>query len=184
MVDVVDVMRGVDVVDIHDKRIVQHLTDDDIDSIQTFRLYKGKEYALVADVDWIFVPTINVSSMEGGLTMEGFTLDELRERKDPLPLPLVGFYGSTSRLLPLAGRELDNVVRFMRQHAGSRVKVTVNTSGTDDRQCYDIAMSRAMSIRNYMVKQGIDADRIVVTAYGNMMFKKGLKPAQVEIAFQ
>ena len=184
MVDVVDVMRGVDVVDIHDKRIVQHFTDDDLDSIQAFRLYKGKEYALVADVDWMFVPTIKVGSMVNGLTMEGFTLDELRERKEPLPLSLVGFYGATSRLVPLAARELDNVVRFMRQHAGSSVQIFVHANGSDDRQCYNLSLNRAISIRNYLVQQGVDAVRVYVSAYGNMLYKKGQHPVEVEVSFQ
>ena len=183
LTETVDILRGLDVVDLGARQTVQHYTDDNLDTLQPFRLLKGKAYAIVPDADWIYVPTLIVGSNATSAAMEGFTLEELRERKEPISLPLVGFHGSTSRLLPLAGRELDNVVRFMRQHAGSRVNVTVNTNGTDDRQCYDIAMSRAISIRNYLAKQGIDADRIFVTAHGNIKYKKGLSPKEVEISF-
>ena len=177
-------MRGLDVVDISAKRIAAHLTDDELDSVQPLRLYKGKTYALVPDADWMFVPTLIVNSSATALAMEGYMMEELRQRKEPLPLPLVQFYGSTSRLVPLAKRELDNVVRFMRQHAGSRVTISVHTQGDDERQCYNMTLNRAMSIRNYLSEQSIDPSRVHISAYGNMMYKKGLKPSQVEIAFQ
>ncbi len=184
LVEAVDVMRGLDVVDISAKRIAAHLTDDELDSVQPLRLYKGKTYALVPDADWMFVPTLIVNSSATALAMEGYMMEELRQRKEPLPLPLVQFYGSTSRLVPLAKRELDNVVRFMRQHAGSRVTISVHTQGDDERQCYNMTLNRAMSIRNYLSEQSIDPSRVHISAYGNMMYKKGLKPSQVEIAFQ
>lgn len=183
MVDVLDVMRGLDVVELHDKRTVQQINDQELDSLQPIILYKGKTYALVSDADWMYVPTLMVTDNANHLTMEGFTYDELRQRKEPLPLPLVKFYGSTSRLEPLSGRELDNIVRFMRQHAGSRIRVTVHAKGNDDLQCYNLSLNRATSIRNYLVEHGIDSSRVLLTAYGNMMYKKSQKPHEVEITF-
>ena len=45
-------------------------------------------------------------------------------------------------------------------------------------------MNRAISIRNYIVEQGIDASRILISAYGNKEYKKGGNPVEVEIRFQ
>ena len=184
MTETVDILRGVDVVDIKTMQITQHYADNELDSVQSIRLYKGKPFALVPDADWIYVPTLVVGSDVAAVVMDGYTLDDLREKKEPLPLPMVGFYGHTSRLVPLAKRELDNVVRFMRQHAGSSVSVAVHVTGSDDRQCYNMALNRAMSIRTYLSEQGIDPSRVRISAYGNMMYKKGLKPSEVEISFQ
>ena len=149
------------------------------------RTDKGKPYVALVTADWLYVPAFSVAARtQAPVAFRGYDLDELRKLANPLPMPLVQFYPGTARLLPMASAELDNVVRFIRQHAGSTVKVSVNVPGTDDRQSYDLSLSRAKAIRSYIVAQGIDPDRINVAAYGNTKFKRGLTPCQAEVAFQ
>ena len=180
-----DVLRHVDVVDMQDWRVVYHFKDTDVDSIQQITLYKGKRYAVVAAADWLYSPTIIIDKgTKSEYRADGYMLEDMRGVEHPFPLPLVKFYNATSRLIPLSEKDLDNVVLFMRQHAGSQVRVSVHTKGNDDSQCYDLSMNRAISIRNYIVEQGIDASRILISAYGNKEYKKGGNPVEVEIRFQ
>ena len=172
-------------VDMQDWRVVYHFKDTDVDSIQQITLYKGKRYAVVAAADWLYSPTIIIDKgTKSEYRADGYMLEDMRGVEHPFPLPLVKFYNATSRLIPLSEKDLDNVVLFMRQHAGSQVRVSVHTKGNDDSQCYDLSMNRAISIRNYIVEQGIDASRILISAYGNKEYKKGGNPVEVEIRFQ
>ena len=182
---VLDVARGLDIVDPANRRTVHHLAEEALDTLMPLRLYKGKPYVALVTADWLYVPAFSVAARtQAPVAFRGYDLDELRKLADPLPMPLVQFYPGTARLLPMASVELDNVVRFIRQHAGSTVKVSVNVPGTDDRQSYDLSLSRAKAIRSYIVAQGIDPDRINVAAYGNTKFKRGLTPCQAEVSFQ
>ena len=182
---VLDVARGLDIVDPANRRTVHHLAEEALDTLMPLRLYKGKPYVALVTADWLYVPAFSVAARtQAPVAFRGYDLDELRKLADPLPMPLVQFYPGTARLLPMASAELDNVVRFIRQHAGSTVKVSVNVPGTDDRQSYDLSLSRAKAIRSYIVAQGIDPDRINVAAYGNTKFKRGLTPCQAEVSFQ
>lgn len=185
LAEVEDVLRGMAVVDIRERKTVQHLDDDHLDTLVSLILYKGKPYVALFTADWLYVPALRIgATTESPLLVDGYTLDELHQLPDPLPLPLVDFYKGTARLLPVAELELDNVALFLRQHAGCKVTIAVHVPGQDDRRCYDLSLGRAKSIRNYIAAQGIDAARVDISAYGNLKFKKGLSPSPAEITFR
>ena len=182
--EILEVARHLDVVDLAATQVVQHFDENQLDTLQSLLLYKGKPYVALILADWLYVPACLIGSRsQTPLNVQAYTLDELRSLTDPLPLPLVRFFAGTPRMKPIALAELDIVVHFMRQHAGCSVKVSVNTDGSDDQRCYDLSLSRAKAIRNYLAEQGVDINRISIAAYGNTKYKRGLKPSQAEISF-
>lgn len=176
--------RQLDVVDPMSGQSVRHYADSTLDSVIQFTGYKGRRYALLPTVDWLYVPTLVVDGNTRELVrLQGYTPNELRQRTLPLPLPLVRFQGFTAHLLPLAQRELDGLARFLQQHASCQIKITVHADGFDDQQSYDLSLDRSVSIRNYLVSQGIDAGRILIVPHGNVLYKKDLNPVEVEVTF-
>ena len=180
---VMDYLRALDLVPLNGQQVLQH-TDWGADSAMAYRLYKDKEYVVMAQADWLYVPALYIDGhTRGPLSLTGYSLDSLRRSQTLLPLRLVRFVGSTARLLPMAEKELKNLVAYMRQHANANIEVTVNVNGRDDKACYDLSMARAMAIRTFLVANDIDADRIHLAAYGNHAYKGEGHPAEVCLRF-
>lgn len=179
-----DVLRNIDFVHVWRNHVAEHLKDRDVDTMLNYNLYKGKDYAIMAEADWFYVPTLIIDAEESGqLEMRKYSMEELKQLKSPLPLRLVRFFDGTPRLLPLAEAELRHLGRYMQQRTATRVKINVHVPGTDDQQCYDLATERAKAMRAFLVDYGVDASRIRIEAYGNVAFKKGESPFEVSVAF-
>jgi outer membrane protein OmpA-like peptidoglycan-associated protein len=158
--------------------------------LQTYRLYKGEEYAVLVEADWYYVPTLFVGKevREGQsplakYEMRGYTWDELKSMDEPIALPLVRFFEGTARLLPLGEVELRMLGHYMQQRTRSQIEVAVHVEGSDDRACYDLSLERAQAVRSFLVAYGVDASRVRISAYGNVAYKKGEKKNEVEISF-
>lgn len=183
--EVSDVLRRLELVETWSQRTADSRDDRHMDSIQTYRLYKGKAYAIVADADWLYIPTLFISgNMNGKLPLQGLSQSELKEMQEPLPLRLVQFHSTTARLLPMGERELKGIAHFLSQHQGCTAEITVGVNGSDTKASYELSLERAASIRTYFALNGIDAGRVKVSAYGNVHYKEGKSPAEVTVQFR
>lgn len=181
MSDILDVLRNVRLVEPKQQGVVLRFNENQIDSLQSFPLYCGMPYALIAEADWVYIPTLVIEDgRRDKATLEGYTLEQLKE---PVPLPLTEFRDNTAQLLPLAKLELKAMAHFIQQHARCRIELSVHAKGTDDNIAYDLSLKRATAIRNFLVGCGIGADRISLSAYGNVAYKKGLSPTPVVVRF-
>ena len=184
MTDVIDVLRQVELVDISRQRTLVTLEENDLDSVPYFTLYRGKPYALLCEADWLYIPSFSLdANTEKTIPLRGYTLEELKSLPEPLPLQLVTFHGATAQMQALARQEMRNLAQFMRQHAGSQIELYVHSRGTDDESAYALSLERATTLRNYLVGNGIDAGRIILSAYGNVSYKHGGSPAPVGVRF-
>lgn len=181
MDDVSDVLRQVEWVEVWRQRSVACMKGRQLDTAAAFSLYRDKPYALLADADWIYVPTLSIRGGEkDNVSLQGYTLEEL---KLPVPLPLTSFLGNTAQLQPLAHKELRVLAHFLQQHAGCQIELLLHTDGTDEKAAYALSLQRATAIRNFLVGCGIDAGRIHLSAYGNVAYKQGLSPYPVAVRF-
>ena len=184
MAEVLDVLREVELVEVGRQRAVASLDESRLDSLATFTLYRGKPYALIVEADWLYIPTLCLNAQtQASATLQGYTLEELKGLSEPLSLPLAAFHSGTAQMLPLAYREMKNLARFMRQHAGCQIELSVHLDGADDKAAYNLSLEQATALRNYLVGCGIDAGRIQLSAYGNVVYKKGGKPLPVSVRF-
>lgn len=179
-----NVLRSADLAMVRNNTVTEHLTDRQVDSVHHYALYKGKEYAVLVESDWFYVPTLLIDgSSDDHLMLRGMGLDALKSQADAIPLPLSRFYEGTSKMLPLAEVELRHLGRFMQQRTASRVEIEVHVQGSDDRQCYDLSLERAKAIRAFLSDYGVDTQRIRVSAYGNVKYKNNEKPSPVGVRF-
>jgi len=189
---VIEVLRNVRLAEVSSQNTSHHLTDRQLDTLQTYRLYKGEEYAILVEADWFYVPTLFIEKQEGqsvadtaqqSLALRGYSLDELREMEEAIALPLVHFYEGTARMVPLGEVELRMLGHYMQQRTASRIDISVRVAGSDDKACYDLSMERAQAVRAFLVSYGVNASRIRISAYGNVDYKKGEKANEVEVRF-
>lgn len=181
---VFDMLRHLEWVEVNRQRVVGQLHGGEVDTALTYRIYKDILYALVADANWIYVPTLLIRANEEREAIpQAYTLGQLRAMSDPLPLPLVQFAGTTSRLLPLANKELKALSSFLRQHASAEVEIGIHVNGISADECYRMSIDRASVVRTALVSYGIDEGRIRIAPYGNVKYKKGGVDAQVTVRF-
>ncbi len=187
---VLGVLRNVRLADVSTQNTLLHLTDRQLDTTQTYRLYKGENYAVLVEADWFYVPTLFVEKVEQGITaatrmyeMRGYLWEELKNMEGAISLPLVSFYEGTARLLPLGEAELRVLGHYMQQRTISKIEIIVRVAGNDDKVCYDLSLERAQSIRAFLVEYGVDPSRIRLSAYGNVDCRKKVKWNEVEIRF-
>lgn len=181
---VMSIMRNADLAMVWNNTLGNHVTDRQLDSVQSYSLYKGKEYAVVVEADWLYVPTLFIDGKaEGRFELRGYGLDELKKMSEPVPMPLVRFYEGTSRMLPLAEVELRHLGRYLQQRTASRIELESHLQGNDSQQSYELSLERAKAVRAFLVEYGVDADRIRISAYGNVMHKNGQNPSPIGLRF-
>ena len=178
-------LRRMELVETWNQHTADSRGDRNLDSIQAYRLYKGKDYAIICVADWIYIPTLHIDGdTRSMVVLHGYSQSQLKEMAEPLPLHLVKFHSTTARLLPMGEKELKGVAHFLSQHQGCTVEIAVGVNGSDAKASYELSLERAASIRTYFALNGIDAERVKVSAYGNVPFKEGEMPAEVTVLFR
>lgn len=171
------------VVDMQNQRVVSNMMSDAIDSVQSVSLLQGQPYAVLAMGYRKYVPTQMVVPEKNRLvSLHGYDAGQPLPQQ---PLPLVRFSGNSSRLLPMAEKELECLAMYLKQRPEVQIELVVNVKGDNEAQCYDLSLQRALAIRTFLVgTEGIDAGRIHLSAFGNIHFKDGTATSEVAVVFR
>ena len=147
-------------------------------------LNQEKTYAILPHTQSTrFTPSVVVRPRQGQ-RVELTEYSANRAPSSPVALPIVQFEAATAVLTPAAQRELDNLSAYLVNHPDiDRVYLSVNVSGQDDQQCYELSRARAVALKRHLERQGVAPQRVLITAYGNVNYQaKGRKPkAEVEV---
>lgn len=187
---VLGVLRNVRLAEISTQNTSHQQIYRQLDTVQTYRLYKGEDYAVVVEADWFYVPTLVVGKVTSEIAtpketyeVRGYLWEELKNMKEPITLPLVDFYEGTARLLPLGEVELRVLGHYMQQRTVSKIEVVVRVAGSDDKACYNLSLDRAQAIRAFLVEYGVAPSRVRLSAYGNVGCKNDNQLSAVDVKF-
>lgn len=150
----------------------------------TLNIHKNKHYAVLGDAGIYFVPAVIIdpqSKMRNKL--RGYTFPLLVSMDKAIPLQAVDFDGSSARLLPIATLQIEQLAQFVLNTAEAKIELIVDVAGNDDTFCYNLSLERGQAIRNSLVSAGVDANRISISAYGNVNVKKS-KQSAVSVRFR
>jgi outer membrane protein OmpA-like peptidoglycan-associated protein len=77
------------------------------------------------------------------------------------------FISGSAKLAPSSGGALNDIATTLKDNADLQVEIEGHTdnSGTADKN-QQLSEDRAMSVKTYLVNQGVSADRITTTGYG------------------
>ncbi len=147
-------------------QVVDYMGDADAVDLS---LLRDRRYALLADAGTSFVTAgvVDAASL-GHYRLPAYTFEELVAMDRPLPLPVVEFSADGSVLLPVAQLQLEQLARFLKQHPQAVAEFCVDVAGSDSRHCYALSLERGAALRDFMCGHGVAADRILVSAYGNV----------------
>lgn len=176
--------QRVDLVDVGRQTVVRTWVGQEIPQINHLRLRKGKEYALCVQSDGsVFIPSIRVNGSIREALVQGYTLGQLSQMEHPVTLRMVAFHPGTFRMTPLSEQELSQLAQFLLHNKGCMVELFVQVNGDDDKACYQLSCKRAAVIRTFLLDYGVNPDRVRLSAYGNVNYKKGLRPPEICVRF-
>ncbi len=134
-----------------------------------------RNYAVLVDAGSYFVPATMVAAGDRRpLGLSGYTIEEMASAAKELPLPAVKFEGT--QILTVGKMQMEQLARFLNRAADYDVELVVSVAGMDDEGCYDLSLMRGEALRTCLMNNGVDADHITVSAYGNALVKKGGEP--------
>lgn len=147
-------------------------------------LFGEKDYVVIGKtIDSLYVPSQRIKPSTTHLItltpLDAVTLFNY----GAIALYAVDFEPNSAELVVTAEHELQQVVDFMRSHATCVAELRVNVAGTDDKHCYNLGQERCRTLKTYLIKQGINADRIVTANYGNVNYTTTSPSSGVEIVF-
>lgn len=161
------------VADLAQQAVVQMVDCSGTSSTLTLNVHKDKTYAIMGDAGLYFVPAVVIDPQsKSKQRLRGYTFPVLVSIDKPVPLPAVGFNAAGTELQPVAKMQLEQLAQFLDNNPKGVVEFCVDVAGSDDKLCYNLSLERGRLIRDFMSEQGIDNNRIVISAYGNVNVKK------------
>ena len=95
----------------------------------------------------------------------------------------VDFAGSNTDLPEPAKPILDQVIQALKSDPKLRIELVAYASGSADQasQARRVSLSRALSVRAYLIEKGVDSQRFEVRALGNRTDNGGAAADRVDI---
>ena len=146
------------------------ITIDTIDVYTTYIVKKNHDVLIEAYSKGYMLTskTVKISKAELEYSTE-ILLEKIAPGKK-VNLKNIQFYGNRSDFLPTARSSLNSLLSFMKQNSKVVIEVEghVNGPGKKNSQDYkDLSYSRAYAVKGFLIKNGIDKDRIDFKGYGN-----------------
>lgn len=150
----------------------------------TLRADMARRYLLFADAGSLFVPAFRLSAASADrAVLRGYTFADLVATDRPLPLEAVVFTSDSDILTPVARLQMEQIALFVRNQPSAMVELTVDVAGRDDATSYALSLRRGEVLRECLAAYGVDASRVIVSAYGNLHTKTGAA-AKVAVKFR
>ena len=161
------------VADMAQQSVVQMMDCSGESNTLTINVHKGKTYAILGDAGLYFVPAVIINPMEKTKQrLKGYTFPVMVASDKPVQLYAVDFDATGSALTPVARIQLEQLAQFLSHQPNGVAEFCIDVAGSDDKICYNLSLERGRLIRDFMVEQGIDASRVIISAYGNVNVKK------------
>lgn len=92
----------------------------------------------------------------------------------------IQFHGEKAEFLPTAAGALKSLLTFMQQNPTVKIEIEGHVNGPDQpnlKRFKTLSFDRALAVKNYLVENGIDSNRIQYIGYGNsqMLFPYPMK---------
>jgi cytochrome c oxidase subunit 2 len=114
----------------------------------------------------LFESEISQRKAEFNEKLESALTAESPEEK-AFELEHVKFQTGLTELTPLSRYELDNIVEAMAKYPEMRVELAGHTDNTGEEESNQtLSENRAQVVFNYLVEQGVSADRLTARGYG------------------
>lgn len=168
-----DFLFRVRVADLSAQSVTQMVDYSGAGTSITVNVHKDKRYAILGDAGMYFVPAIVIDpKVKSRQRLRGYTFPVLVASDKALPLQAVDFEDGSAALRPVAAMQLEQLAQFMENQPGSIVEFGIDVAGNDDTFCYNLALERGKTIRDFLVDRGIDPANVIISAYGNVNTKR------------
>lgn len=176
---------SIDIVDAETQKVISKEQRIPRQSQWQTSLFADKQYLLFIHCDGLFIPAqLFTPSASDQLTPHAYEKSELNNMSrngKPLPLPGIIFENNKDQLKASSLTEVDHLAQFLTSHQYLNIEIIINVAGSNDTFCYNLSQARGQQLKQQLANRGIDADRIVVSPYGNSIAKKDSSAAPVSV---
>jgi peptidoglycan-associated lipoprotein len=143
----------------------------DADGKFTAWVLPNKDYKLVAENMKHMNDTTNVHTGDhdknGGKLTLSMSLTNKMEKNDKFVLHNIYYDYNKSKIRPDAAKELDRLVSVLNENPNSKIELSSHTDcRADDKYNQKLSEKRAEAAVKYLVKHGIDENRLTAAGYG------------------
>lgn len=139
----------------------------------SLEIHKDKRYVIYGDAANYFIPAIIVAPGRTPQRLQGYSFASLVALDKSVPLEAVGFEPSSSALTPVALLQIEQLARFMAKNPTAIAEIGVDVAGIDDVLAYSLSLERGRAIKDRLEELGIEHNRVIISAYGNVNTKQG-----------
>ncbi len=160
------VRANVTVTDLKDSKVVATTKTDGDGRYKVKVKYPGK-YSVTADADGYLFGSTYYEVDDQGRILKGDHDIKLSNANNGRTRLLIFFDFGKDNLQPESYPELERAVSIMKAHPSMEVEIagyTDNVGG--DQVNKDLSLRRAKAVRDYLIRHGIDANRITAKGYG------------------
>ncbi len=142
---------------------------DPVDGTFKIVLPKGKSYGYHAEKEGYYAIHENIDlsnvaeykEVQQDLLMQPVKIDE------PIRMNNVFFFRSQPKLLPTSYPELRTVLKMLNENPTMEIKIEGHTDSYGNKNAnLELSKQRASAIKDYLIENGIDKDRITTDGYG------------------
>jgi outer membrane protein OmpA-like peptidoglycan-associated protein len=156
----------VTVTDLNNNEVVAK-TSTGSDGLYDIRVKAPGRYSVTADADDYLFGTVYYEVDSDGRILKGNHDLKLTSVADGRTRLLIFFDFNKDNLQPESYPELERAITIMKNHSSMEVEIAGYTDNVgSDTYNKDLSQRRANSVKDYMVKHGIDAKRIQARGYG------------------
>jgi len=144
-----------------------------------FRVYENEKYTLIGETDGYLakrgqyqtigksVPLETLRELVTNITLDTLLVLDRLEKNKVFVLKNIYFGLDSANIRPASARELDKLVEVLNDNPEIKIEMSSHTDSIGSVE-YNINLSqrRAAATVNYLIKQGIPAERLVAKGYG------------------
>lgn len=173
-IKVVDIPSGVEV---H-----QYRKSDSI-NVFKFDIFAKKDYLVSCSMKGYYIPVMYLNSEENSVAPQAYELRSCVTNRTRIPLATIRFEEGTDKLTPLSEAEIKQVAKQLKDKSRLKVEIISNVTGDNAKEAYELSLRRSKALKDALIDQNIDAQRIVASGYGNLNYKKNSAVKAVEVIF-
>ncbi|MBQ0015882.1 MAG: hypothetical protein KBT04_02735, partial [Bacteroidales bacterium] len=169
-------LTHLEIADMSVQSICQQIDYPNANTIIPLTLYQEKQYILYPTVIDRFTPAILIDpKTDNHVTIQAYTEEELLQRR-AIVLPAVAWDLQSTKLMPLSLPQIEQLAYYLNQHPKMHIELIVNTPGRNAKDCYELSIQRAQSMRRMLVSLGVPLEKITTSPYGNANYGNATAP--------
>lgn len=129
-----------------------------------------------------FIPSVQLPSKTDSVELSGSTVSEWASSSEEILFPLISVDSPQLGLNAFSRLQFSELVCLLKANSGYAVDVLVDVNG-EHSAAYDMSVDLGLAIKEFMVSEGLDGDRVRLMPYGSLRVAETAGSDRVSVRF-